>query len=218
MIRSVRLGSFKRFRDQAFELHDSIVLAGPNNAGKSTLLQAVATWKFGLDHWLAQREGGSKGVKRTGVALTRRDFTAVPIREMNLLWKDRVVSGGEGPGASRLLEIVVEGHSTTRTGSADWSSSTPTARWCTCDLSVRSTWGRRRSTRFLHRRPRTFGSCMSRLCSEYSAMSRSTNVECRISSLARVVAATSCGTCSWRSATGPKQAGAPMPRSRLGSP
>ena len=111
MIRHVRLGSFKRFRDQSFELDDSIVLAGPNNAGKSTLLQAIATWKFGLDHWLAQREGGSKGVKRTGVALTRRDFTAVPIREMNLLWKDRVVSGGEGPGASRLLEIVVEGQS-----------------------------------------------------------------------------------------------------------
>ena len=116
MIRRVRLGSFKRFRDQSFELDDSIVLAGPNNAGKSTLLQAIATWKSGLDHWLAQREGGSKGVKRTGVALTRRDFTAVPIREMNLLWKDRVVSGGEGPGASRLLEIVVEG----QTGDDHW--------------------------------------------------------------------------------------------------
>ena len=111
MIRSVRLGSFKRFRDQSFELDDSVVLAGPNNSGKSTLLQAIATWKFGLDHWLAQREGGSRGVKRTGVALTRRDFTAVPIREMNLLWKDRVVSGGGGPGASRLMEIVVEGRS-----------------------------------------------------------------------------------------------------------
>ncbi len=72
MIRRVRLGSFKRFRDQSFELHHSIVLAGPNNSGKSTLLQAIATWKFGLDHWLAQREGGSRGVKRTGVALTRR--------------------------------------------------------------------------------------------------------------------------------------------------
>ena len=107
MIHRVRIGSFKRFRDQSFELDDSIVLAGPNNAGKSTLLQAIATWKFGLDHWLAQREGGSRGVKRTGVALTRRDFTAVPTREMSLLWKDRVVSGGEGPGASRLLEIVV---------------------------------------------------------------------------------------------------------------
>ena len=116
MIRRVRLGSFKRFRDQSFELDGSVVLAGPNNSGKSTLLQAIATWKFGLDHWVAQREGGSKGVKRTGVAITRRDFTAVPIREMNLLWKDRVVSGGKGPGASRFLEIEVEGGS----GGEEW--------------------------------------------------------------------------------------------------
>lgn len=78
MIHRVRLGSFKRFRDQSFELDDAVVLAGPNNSGKSTLLQAIATWKFGLDHWLAQREGGSRGVRRTGVALTRKDFTAVP--------------------------------------------------------------------------------------------------------------------------------------------
>ena len=84
MIHRVRLGSFKRFRDQFFELAVSIVLAGPNNSGKSTLLQAIATWKFGLDHWLAQCGRGSRGVKRTGVALTSRDFTAVPIRKMNL--------------------------------------------------------------------------------------------------------------------------------------
>ena len=197
MIRRVRLGSFKRFRDQSFELHDSIVLAGPNNAGKSTLLQAIATWKFGLDHWLAQREGGSKGVKRTGVALTRRDFTAVPIREMNLLWKDRVVSGGEGTrcfpapgdrsrGAVERRELGVRVGVPVRQprdGVRD-------------DRSVRSTWARRRSTRFLHRLPRISESCMSRLCSEYSAMNPSTNAECRISSLARVVAVTSCGICS----------------------
>ena len=31
---------------------DSVVLARPNNAGKSTLLQAIATWKLGLDRWV----------------------------------------------------------------------------------------------------------------------------------------------------------------------
>ena len=47
MIRRLTLKNFKRFREQSFELTDSIVLAGPNNAGKSTLLQAIATWKLG---------------------------------------------------------------------------------------------------------------------------------------------------------------------------
>ncbi|MEJ5239177.1 MAG: AAA family ATPase [Limisphaera sp.] len=109
MIRRVTVRNFKRFSEQCFELEDAVVLAGPNNAGKSTLLQAIATWKLGLDRWVAQRRGG-KALKRSGVAITRPDFTAVPVREMNLLWEDRRVTGdGDRPGTPRLIEIVVEG-------------------------------------------------------------------------------------------------------------
>ena len=109
MIRRLTLKNFKRFREQSFELADSVVLAGPNNAGKSTLLQAIATWKLGLDRWVAQREGG-RAVKRSGVAITRGDFTAAPLREMNLLWEDRKVTGPAGMSDTRrLIEIIVEG-------------------------------------------------------------------------------------------------------------
>ena len=112
MIRRVTIKNFKRFREHPFELADSVVLAGPNNAGKSTLLQGIVTWKLGLDRWIAQRKGDkkSKAVRRSGVAITRADFTPVPLREMNLLWEDRRVSG-ERPGIPRLIEIIVEGES-----------------------------------------------------------------------------------------------------------
>ena len=109
MIRRVTIRNFKRFREQAFELADLVVLAGPNNAGKSTLLQAIATWKFGLERWVAQRSGG-RAVTRSGVAIPRADITAVPLRETNLLWEDRKVTGPRGmSGPRRLIEIVVEG-------------------------------------------------------------------------------------------------------------
>ncbi|MDE0099923.1 MAG: AAA family ATPase [Truepera sp.] len=109
MIRRVTIRNFKRFREHKFELADSVVLAGPNNAGKSTLLQGIATWKLGLDRWLAQRKGDkSKAVKRTGVAITRGDFTTVPLREMNLLWEGRQIYDGPGK-PPRFVEIVVEG-------------------------------------------------------------------------------------------------------------
>ena len=115
MIRRVTIKNFKRFRKQAFELAESVVLAGPNNAGKSTLLQAVALWKFVLDRWVAQREGG-RAVERSGVAIPRTDITAVPLREMNLLWEDRKVTGPRGmSGARRLIEIVVEGQTNEQT-------------------------------------------------------------------------------------------------------
>ena len=110
MIGRVTIRNFKRFREQTFELADSVVLAGPNNAGKSTLLQAIATWRFGLDRWFAQRSGG-RAVTRSGVAIPRADITAVPLREMNLLWEDRRVTGPRGmSGSRRLIEIVLEGH------------------------------------------------------------------------------------------------------------
>ena len=109
MIQSVTIKNFKRFSEQTFLLADSMVLAGPNNAGKSTLLQAIATWKLGIDRWDARRTGGVAR-QRSGVAITRNDFTTVPLREMNLLWKDRRVTGPKGmSGSRRMIEIVVKG-------------------------------------------------------------------------------------------------------------
>ena len=53
MIRQVTVRNFKCFREQKFDLAGSVVLAGPNNAGKSTLLQAIVAWRSGLDRWRA---------------------------------------------------------------------------------------------------------------------------------------------------------------------
>ena len=111
MIRKLTVKNFKRFACESFELADSVVLAGPNNAGKSTLLQAIATWKFGLDHWISRRVG-TKARRRSGVPITRLEFTAVPLREMNLLWEDRKVAPSSSePGNRRFIEILVEGDS-----------------------------------------------------------------------------------------------------------
>ena len=109
MIRRVTVRRFKRFGEQVFELGDSIVLSGANNSGKTTLLQAIATWKFGLDRWREQRSGG-KATLRTGVSVTRDRFTPVPLREMNLLWEQRRVTLGAGrTSRPRLIEVELEG-------------------------------------------------------------------------------------------------------------
>lgn len=39
MIKKVTVHNFKRFEDQTFDLAETIVLAGPNNSGKSSLLR-----------------------------------------------------------------------------------------------------------------------------------------------------------------------------------
>src|SRR5512136_1827190 len=87
MISRVRVVRFKRFSDQTFDLSGgSVLLAGPNNAGKTTLLHAISAWNLALKRWLVER-GERGGKKRIGVVLD--EFTALPLREMNLLWLNR---------------------------------------------------------------------------------------------------------------------------------
>jgi predicted ATPase len=114
MINKVILKNFKRFKEEEFFLSESVVFAGPNNAGKSTLLQAIATWRLGLTKWCDQR-AKSSATRRTGVPITRTDFTALPLREMNLLWEGRRVAGG-GKKESRVIEIILNGSS----GNREW--------------------------------------------------------------------------------------------------
>lgn len=127
MIRKVRLKYFKRFDDQEFDLADHIVFAGPNNTGKTTLVQAINTWHFALRRWMAAKyrdngkadDGGesqdSGTVKnRSGIPITRKDFTTMPLRELSLLWTDTrtaltkdELSEGQKLGTPRVMSITL---------------------------------------------------------------------------------------------------------------
>jgi predicted ATPase len=88
MLTKVRVVRFKRFADFEFDLRDqTLLLAGPNNSGKTTLLQAISAWNLGLQMWLAER--GTTGGKQRRVSVVLDEFTALPLREMNLLWLNR---------------------------------------------------------------------------------------------------------------------------------
>ncbi len=127
MITKLRVENFKRFSREDFELDDSIVLAGPNNSGKSTLLQALATWAMALDRWRQAKGRTGKARQRAGIPLTRKDFTALPLREFDLLWNDRSTAlskdelgPDQKPGEPRLIHISVTG-STGFQRTAEWS-------------------------------------------------------------------------------------------------
>lgn len=118
MITKVRTRYFKQFAEQEFDLADHVILAGPNNSGKTTLLQAITVWYLALQKWRDRRgpESGSKARLRTGVPLTRQEFTALPLREMNDLWTDTLtglrteeLQEGQRLGQPRVMTIEVEG-------------------------------------------------------------------------------------------------------------
>jgi predicted ATPase len=111
MITSITVRRFKGIDDETIDLDEAVVLAGPNNSGKTTVLQAVATWQTAVNHWLTRRKPGETTAKaRSGVQITRAQFTAIPVREMSLLWPGRQTSGVEAPpGRKRRIEIVLTG-------------------------------------------------------------------------------------------------------------
>ena len=89
MLTKLRARNFKCFEDVEIELGNPVVLIGPNNSGKTTLLQALALWTVGLQRWQEKRsERQSHARKRPGVTINRQDLLTIPHPQANLLWRD----------------------------------------------------------------------------------------------------------------------------------
>lgn len=114
MITRLTVRNFKRFDEAVVNLGGHVVLIGPNNAGKTTALQALALWDVGYKAWMNKRGEGSAPAKRSGIAINRRDLISIPAPEANLLWRDRhtrsMTRHGGKPNTQHIcVEILVEG-------------------------------------------------------------------------------------------------------------
>ncbi|MCS6997173.1 MAG: ATP-binding protein, partial [Casimicrobiaceae bacterium] len=114
MLTRLIVRNFKLFDRVEIELGDRVVFIGPNNAGKTSALQALSLWDVGAKRWLEKRGGDRAPEKRPGVTINRRDLIAVPVPAANLLWRNlRVRASSRAEGKTRTenvrIEIVVEG-------------------------------------------------------------------------------------------------------------
>lgn len=92
MIRKIAIRRFKRFEDVEFVLPDNIVIAGPNNCGKTTVLQAVAAWDLAFQRW-RERNDFQKRNGYVRVPIARQTFSAVPLNAFDQLWNRRDYTG-----------------------------------------------------------------------------------------------------------------------------
>jgi len=114
MLTKVIIRNFKLFSEEEIELGERVVFIGPNNSGKTSVLQALALWDIGLKRWIEKRGTGKLPKKRPGVTINRRDLIAVPVPDANLLWRNlhvREVSKEKGKMRTHniRIDILVEG-------------------------------------------------------------------------------------------------------------
>lgn len=84
MITKLTLRNFKSIEEQSYEFAQFDLLVGRNNSGKSTLLQALAIWQFCIDEFRRAKRRG-----KTGKQVVLPNFTALPVPEFNLLWREK---------------------------------------------------------------------------------------------------------------------------------
>jgi predicted ATP-dependent endonuclease of OLD family len=89
VIRRVVIKGFKRFTDITFDLPGHVVIAGPNNSGKTTLLQAIAAWDLTIRVWKQLNNFHRRGGGYQYAPISRQAFSAVPLRQYDLLWNER---------------------------------------------------------------------------------------------------------------------------------
>jgi predicted ATPase len=94
MIRAVKINRFKRFEEVSFELNGRhVVLAGPNNMGKTTILQAISAWTLGLRRWKELNDFQRHRGFYAKAPIARQAFSALPLRRFDLMWANRDYEG-----------------------------------------------------------------------------------------------------------------------------
>jgi len=84
MIHKLILRNFKKVKEETFIFNNFDLVVGANNSGKSTVLQALAIWQFCVEQFRLSRKKGQNGIQ-----IVLPNFTALPVPEFNLLWKDK---------------------------------------------------------------------------------------------------------------------------------
>ena len=93
MIRKVIIRNIKKFNHLEFEIPDHLVIAGPNNSGKTTVLQAISAWSEIALQWTQYNRDLSRDPdgNYTTTNLNILNFHSVPLADFDHLWKDKDV-------------------------------------------------------------------------------------------------------------------------------
>jgi AAA15 family ATPase/GTPase len=90
----VEIENFKTFSQKIrIELNHPAVIIGPNNSGKTSVIQALSLWDRGVKSWFEKKgeTNSTKERERYGAGINRLNILEVPVAETRFFWnKTRV--------------------------------------------------------------------------------------------------------------------------------
>ncbi len=109
-IRYVEIENFKAF-DQKLrvDLGHPAVLIGPNNAGKTSVIQALSLWSRGIKEWFEKKgetRSKDKG-ERLSAGINRLKILDVPVAETRFFWNATKVRKGNTP-IQLIINVGIE--------------------------------------------------------------------------------------------------------------
>jgi AAA15 family ATPase/GTPase len=116
MITAIKIKNFKVLQDTDWiPVKGNVVFIGPNNSGKTTGLQALALWNYGLQKWIDKRKT-SKAEIRTAAVINRKDLFAIPVSNSKHIWTNLFTHISERDESGKIkgtkynnIEITVKG-------------------------------------------------------------------------------------------------------------
>lgn len=95
MINKITIENFRQIGKQTIKLDPITVLVGPNNSGKTSLLQAFSLLSMAIKVWAAKRlNNPTKKQQRTGVAIDLNEMSGIPASSFKELWNNIKVKKG----------------------------------------------------------------------------------------------------------------------------
>jgi len=123
MITKITIINFKQLEKESIELGSSVVVVGPNNSGKTTLLQAISLFGLAKSKWSEERHhSGSKASRRSGVGINLEEALNIPAVSIDHFWKDKKVRTAQKNAAGKFApkSVFIEIHAEGFTKGVSW--------------------------------------------------------------------------------------------------
>jgi Fe-S cluster assembly ATPase SufC len=108
VIHYVEIENFKSFGKKIhIDIAHPAVLIGPNNSGKTSVIQAISLWSRGIKSWY-DKKGDKESTERNSAGLNRLNLLEVPVAEASFLWTDTHVRRGSNTNILISVTMGIE--------------------------------------------------------------------------------------------------------------